>query len=115
MGINRLLSIIPSPDDFNIKLSATVLDYIMNTEDALSHVKTMLTSRTTDQILHTPAPGRYIKELVTESISLVESDDIPLYYNILNCAMEIIDYDWIARTIYFSLYPEKLEEIERIK
>ena len=115
MGIDRLLTIEPTPNDFNAKMTASVLDYIMNTEDALNHVKDMLNCRTTDEIMRTSRAGRYIKELVCESENLVESDDIPLYYNLLNCALEIIDYDWIARTIYFSLYPGRLEEIERIK
>lgn len=113
MEIDRLLCIEPTPNDFNVKMTASVLDYIMHTEDALNHVKDMLNCRLTDEIMHTSKAGRYIKELVCESLTLVESDDVPLYYNILNCAMEIIDYDWIARTIYFSLHPERLEEIER--
>ena len=113
MGINRLLTIEPTPNDFNLKITSSVLDYIMHTEDALRHVKSMLNGRSTDEIMHTSKGGRYIKELVCESANLVESDDIPLYYTLLNCALEIVDYDWIARTIYFTLYPEKLEELER--
>lgn len=113
MGIDRLLCIEPTPNDFNVKMTASVLGYIMRTEDALKHVKDMLNCRTTDEIMHTSRAGGYIKELVCESANLVESDDIPLYYNLLNCALEIVDYDWIARTIYFSIYPGRLDEIER--
>lgn len=114
MGIDRLLTIETTPNDFNVKMTASVFDYITRTEDAFRHVKAMLNSRSTDEIMNTHRAGGFIKELVCESASLVESEDIPLYYNILNCALEIVDYDWIARTIYFSLYPDKLEELERI-
>ena len=113
MGINKLLTIIPTPNDFNVKMTASVFNYIMHTEDACRHVESMLSSRSTDEIMHTSRAGNLIKELVSESADLVQSDDIPLYYDMLNCALELVDYDWIARTIYFSLYPEKLEELER--
>lgn len=113
MGINRILSIKQAENDFNLKITTAVLNYIMKTEDAMVHVKALLGNRSTDEIMRTSRPGGYIKELICDSLNLVESDDVPLYYDILNYALEIVDYNWIARTIYFSLYPEKLEELER--
>lgn len=102
------LKIKQTESDYNLKITACVLHYILTHKEALDSVKSSFSNKSVRVIKEHGA--NYIKSLVEEVANQVECDEFPLFYDIINCSLEIIDYEWIAMNIVAAIRPDELGE-----
>ena len=92
--------------DYNLKITVCVLHYILTNKETLASVKSSFANKSVRVIKEHGA--NYIKSLIEEVANEVESDEFPLFYDIINCSLEIIDYEWIAMNIVAATRPDEL-------
>ena len=104
-----ILSATQTQKDFNLKISCAVLNYILSNENSYNSVKSYFANRHARVVK--ADKGGYIKSLISSAINEVDCNEFPLFYQILNYALETVDYDWVETNIYVALHPGEMEEL----
>lgn len=105
----KILSATQSQKDFNLKISCAVLNYILSTPSAYESVQRYFANRHARVVRDDK--GGFIKALVDSAISEVDCNEFPLFYQILNYALETVDYEWVETNIFVALHPGEMEEL----
>lgn len=108
-SLSQILSATQTQKDFNLKISCAVLNYILSNENSYESVKRYFANRTARVVRDDK--GGYIHSLIDSAINEVDCDEFPLFYQILNYAIEIVDYEWVEINLYVALHPNEMEEL----
>ena len=107
--LSDTLSANQTEKDFNLKISCAVLNYILSNENSYNSVKSYFANRHARVVREDK--GGYIKSLIASAVNEVDCNEFPLFYQILNYAIEIIDYEWVEMNIFVALHPGEMEEL----
>lgn len=104
-----ILSAKQKEKDFNLKISCAVLNYILSNENSYEAVKSYFANRHPRVVRDDK--GGFIKSIINSAVNEVDCNEFPLFYQILNYALETVDYEWVEINLHVAMHPGEMEEL----